>query len=285
MRLIATCLALVTALMGSLASACGTAAEVCEVEGGSYRLVLPKTIPQTGVAAVFYLHGWGASAKGALANQTRIGAVVARGMALIVPEGIPRQGRTQRDWAVRDNRPHPRDDLAFFEAILRDAADRGVDRERVLLSGFSRGGSMVWAVACEAPGLFRAYAPLAGAFWDPLPGRCRGAVDLHHTHGWSDGVVPLEGRSFRAGEIVQGDVFASLFILRNTLGCDARHPPIKERVGEGLWIRRWTDCRRGRLDLVLHPGGHTAPEGWMVRVLDWFEARLDDAPPLERTAR
>jgi polyhydroxybutyrate depolymerase len=41
----------------------------------------------------------------------------------------------------------------------------------------------------------------------------------------------------------------------------------------GLWLRSWTKCSGGRLDLMLHPGGHEVPKGWLDRTLDWFEAR------------
>lgn len=258
---------------GAAAEDCGTPAGVCEVAGGHYRLVLPEAGGP--VPAVIYLHGWGANAEAAVANRIRREAVMARGMALIVPEGVPRAGRSQRDWAVRDTGTHPRDDLAFLEAVLEDAATRGVDRDRVLLTGFSRGGSFVWDVACHAPGLARAYAPVSGAFWEPLPEGCAGGVDLFHVHGWADRVVPLEGRSVAGGRLTQGDVFAALALMREANGCTARQPDrAAEETGPAAWLRHWTSCDLGRIDLMLHTGGHLAPEGWTGRMLDWFEARL-----------
>jgi len=263
---------LVLAVPARAAAPCGTPEGVCSVEGGSYRLVLPEGDGPH--PALLYLHGWGASAAAALRDRERLETVLARGYALILPQGVARAGRTQRDWAIRDRGVHPRDDIAFFEAVLGDAAARGVDRARVLLAGFSRGGSMVWDVACHAPALVRAYAPISGAFWEPLPERCAGPVEIFHVHGWTDRVVPLEGRSFRDGAIVQGDVFASLRRMRGHLGCDARQPD-RSSLGEGgLWWRHWESCRAGRIDLLIHPGGHAAPEGWTAMALDWFEARL-----------
>jgi polyhydroxybutyrate depolymerase len=145
----------------------------------------------------------------------------------------------------------------------------------VLLAGFSRGASMVWDIACRAPASARAYAPVSGAFWEPLPTACEAPVDFFHSHGWADRVVPIEGRSFRDGAVVQGDVFAGLKILRQTNGCTARQPDAAPmEATSDLWLRRWTSCLHGRLDLMLHPGGHGVPEGWVTRVLDWFEGRL-----------
>jgi len=263
---------------GASDPACGDADGLCKVAGGEYRLLLPQGASGP-VPAIFYLRGWGASAAGALRDTGRSDAILSGGYALIVPEGIPRAGRTQRDWAVRDGRPHPRDDLAFFAAILRDAAARGVDPARVLLTGFSRGGSMVWDVACEAPGMFRAYAPLAGAFWEPMPRGCPGGVALFHTHGWTDRVVPLEGRSFRDGAVVQGDVFKSLKLLRAALGCDLRQPDEASFPSDGGWRRSWTSCDSGRIDLWLHRGGHAAPDGWTEAMLAWFGDRLRAETP------
>jgi len=256
----------------AMAQDCGTADGICTVPEGEYRLVMPEGADGP-VAAILHLHGWGASAAGALRDRDRRAAIAARGMAFIVAQGIPRAGRTQRDWAVRDGRPHPRDDIAFLSAVLDDAAARGVDRDRVLLTGFSRGGSFVWDVACEAPGFARAYAAVSGAFWNPLPEGCAGPVDLLHVHGWADGVVPLEGRAFTSA--TQGDVFAALFLLRASNGCDARHPDVTAAEAEpALWWRRWTGCEGGRIDLALHTGGHAPPRGWTALMLDWFGERL-----------
>lgn len=251
--------------------ACGPDTD-CEVDGGSYRLLIPDGADGP-VPALLWLHGWGGSAEGVMKNRSMRERLTQRGYALIAPLGLPRAEHRNRDWGVRDEGTHPRDDIAFLEAVLSDAASRGVDPERVLAGGFSRGGSMVWDLACRAPGSARAYAPVAGAFWEPLPDGCAGPVDLFHSHGWTDRIVPLEGRSVANGTLTQGDVFASLAILRETNGCDARQPESAPMSEDGtLWERRWTDCSRGRIDLMLWPGGHGIPPGWLDRALDWFEA-------------
>ena len=151
-------------------------------------------------------------------------------------------------------------------------AKTGLGDVPVLLAGFSRGGSMVWDIACDDPEFASAYAPLAGAFWDALPETCAAPVMLYHTHGWNDRTVPLEGRafSFEGRSVVQGDVWASLKILRATNGCDARQPE-RNSFEDDLWFRHWTDCAAGEIQLMLHKGGHGAPSGWSGRILDWFE--------------
>ena len=133
--------------------------------------------------------------------------MLARGYVVIAPTGLTRPGRTGGSWSF-GTRPPLRDELAFVREVLTDAEARfHIDRGRVLLTGFSVGGSLVWYLACAAPRDFAAFAPVAGGFWQPLPETCAGPVKLLHTHGWRDRTVPLEGRPLRPG-LEQGDIFA-----------------------------------------------------------------------------
>ena len=257
------------------ALACGLAAQDhCQVESGSYRISVPAGADRP--AAMVWLHGWGGSADGVMKNKGMVRRLAGRGIALIAPNGIANTGFSKnRNWSVVDGRDYDRDDIAFLDQVITDAVERhGIDRDRILLSGFSRGGSMVWDAACFRPALARAYAPVAGAFWEPLARTCAGPVDLFHTHGWTDRTVPLEGRPLRGGAMIQGDVFQSLYMLRAVNGCANRQPE-EAPVQESLWHRSWTDCDGlRRIDLMLHPGGHSIPKGWLDRALDWFQARL-----------
>lgn len=276
MRLPAALLSLGLALAPAVAAAqaCGVPAGECVTASGLYRLALP---PSHGapVPAVVYLHGYGGSSAGVMRNAAMLATLSARGYALIAPEGLPRPGATRRNWSVRDGGAYRRDDIAFLREVLDDAARHGVDRGHILLTGFSRGGSMVWDVACHAPETARAYAPVAGAFWEPLPESCAGPVDLFHTHGWTDRTVPIEGRAVDHGRLTQGDLFASLRVLRRTDGCAPQMPDAAPmEAGGSLWLRHWGSCSGGEIDLLLHPGGHSLPSGWLTRALDWFEAQL-----------
>jgi len=259
------------------AAACGTGPEdLCAPANGEYRISIPDGTSAPG--AMVWLHGWGGSANGVMKNKGMVANLAARGLALIAPDGrITSKRWKNKNWSVNDGRPYERDDVVFIREVVKDAAARhGIDPDKVLLAGFSRGGSMVWDVACRDPELARAYAPVAGAFWEPMWAGCEAPVDLHHTHGWADRTVPLEGRPLANGLMMQGDVFQSLFILRGTNGCSNRQPetaPVDK--DNDIWVRRWTDCASGkRIDFVLHPGGHGIPRGWLNRTLDWFEDRL-----------
>ena len=272
--LVACALAL---LLVPTAHACGTDPDdLCKTASGEYRIAKPEG--QAAPGAMIWLHGWGGSANGAMKNKGFRDRLAARGMAYVALDGRVTSTRYKnKNWAVNDGRPYERDDVAFVGEVVEDLVARhGIDRDRILLAGFSRGGSMVWDVACRTPDAVRAYAPVAGAFWEPMWDDCEGPVDLFHTHGWTDRTVPLEGRVLGGGALTQGDVFQSLFILRDTNGCENRQPESGPVEGD-VWLRVWSDCTAGRIDFMLHPGGHSIPRGWLDRTLDWFEARLAES--------
>ncbi len=253
--------------------ACGSADEPCEIENGRYYMAVPEVSAPKGI--VVHLHGGGGRGRGLLKSGLGQEAL-ARGFIFVAPNGDQPTRRFKKDWSVRGkNMSYDRDDGVFLNELMADVRARtGLAGGKVLLAGFSRGASFVWNMACEQPDFADAYAPLAGAFWDDLPADCAKPVRLFHTHGWNDRTVPLEGRSFSNGAVVQGDVWASLKILRETNGCDKRQPE-RNSFEDDLWFRHWTDCQAGEIQLMLHKGGHGAPKGWAKRMMDWFEAGIE----------
>ncbi len=250
---------------------CGVVGAPCVAGGGDYLVATP---PGPGPhPAILFLHGWGGSGAAQMRNQRLVEGALDRGYALIAPTGQPRgQGRSGARWNAF-GRGDLRDDVAFLNAVADDAATRfDLQRERMMLAGFSGGGMMSWRVACDAPASFAAYAPIAGLLWRPLPDACAGPVRLLHTHGWADQVVPIEGRTVGGGVATQGDLFAGLALLRRTNACAADAPGAYQTAG-AFWRRLWTGCAPGAaLELALHAGGHQTPPGWSAMAIDWFEA-------------
>jgi polyhydroxybutyrate depolymerase len=269
MRIAACALALILAA-GAALGACGPAPGPCDLPGGTYHLMTPDGPGP--FPAVVFLHGYGGSGQGTLRNTGMVGTLLARGYAVVAPDGQAMPDRDGRTWDFHPDRPATRDEVAFIRAVAEDAARRfALSRDGMLLAGFSIGGSMTSYLACAAPAAFSAYAPVGGSFWRPEPALCAAPVRILHTHGWTDQVVPLEGRAIRP-DFVQGDVFAAMQTWRRTNGCARMQPDAFPTPAGFLW-RSWTDCApRGRLDLALHAGGHTIPEGWAALALDWFEA-------------
>lgn len=257
------------------AQTCGGPGAPCNLPGGGeYHAALPEeAVSKT----LIFLHGFGGRGEGVIRNKGLLKPILARGYAVVAPQGLPFRANSKGGaWNSFDNFER-RDDVAFLNAVADDAATRfGLDRDAMLIGGFSGGGMMTWRVACNQPGSFAAYAPIAGLLWRPLPEACAGPIRMHHTHGWSDPVVPIEGRTVGGGFATQGNLFDGLEMLRNVNGCAKDDPD--EYAEEGIYLsRKWTTCAPGSaLEMALHPGGHRIPKGWSTLAMDWFEA----LPPL-----
>lgn len=268
---------------------CGGADAPCQVELGAYHIILPQAPLPSGAKrpAIFFFHGAGGLGRDAISEKSFLRPFLDAGYAIIAPQGLVRTtGFISTGWSFRPEAVQQRDELGFTRQVIVDAVAKfGIDRDRILMSGFSIGGSLVWYLACKDPTIAAAYAPLAGGFWRPHPQGCAGPIDLLHTHGWRDQTVPLEGRPLRGGEIYQGDIFEGLQLWRAVDGCQ-RLRPDNFSSSPAYWTRVWSECSSGKeIVLALHPGEHdTVPEGWAEMARSWFERRLV-APQLHAKAR
>ena len=252
----------------------------CSVPLGSYYAVEPKTAGNEKRPAVIFFHGgggWGSRIFKLRAKMTE--TFTKRGYVVLAPNGKKRPGsRFGPGWAfIPQFEPH-RDDAAFTREILDDAEKRfNIDRSRVLMTGYSIGGSNTSYLACRDPEIATAFAPVAGGFWRPHPEDCVGPVKLLHTHGWRDQTVPLEGRPLGEtpnGRVEQGDIYRTLNQWRIENGC-AKYRADKFVTDGPFWRRIWTHCAEGSaLEFALHPGGHEVPDGWAKLAVDWFERTL-----------
>ena len=255
---------------------CGVGENECKTALGAYNIELPDGWNRSArIPAMIYFHGAGGSGQRSLKNREMVETFLDRGYAVIAPSGLIRPGsRFGALWSFLPQRKKQRDELAFAKEVLDDAASKfNINRNQILMTGFSIGGSLTWYLACQDPTVAKAYAPVAGAFWRPHPvaDDCAGPVKLLHTHGWRDTTVPLEGRPLRNGTLYQGDVFQGLQIMRKVNGCDGLRADSFETSGK-FWNRWWTRCEpESRLQLNLHTGGHSVPKGWAKEAIDWFE--------------
>ncbi|MBT8152865.1 prolyl oligopeptidase family serine peptidase [Epibacterium ulvae] len=258
-----------TVIANGAYAACGADEASCEVSSGTYEIILPDDAATAGPAIVF-LHGAGGTGERVLKNIGMVDALTARGYAVIAPNGVPRSANRGPSWSFYPGW-EGRDEVAYFKELLDDASTRfNIDPQQTVMAGFSAGAFMVNYLACEAPDTFAAYAPVAGGFWRPQPASCEGPIRLHHTHGWTDSVVPLEGRYLRSGTWQQGDIYAGLEVWRDALGCETHAPSRAWTNGDNL-LRLW-DCGAGaEITFTIHPGGHSVPSGWAEAVTTWFE--------------
>jgi predicted peptidase len=94
----------------------------------------------------------------------------------------------------------PAAEQAVLALLDRIAADHHVDRQRVLVTGFSLGGAGTWFMASRHADRFTAAIPMAGRIADPsLEGY--GAIPTYIIHSRADEVVPFEPAERAAREL------------------------------------------------------------------------------------
>jgi polyhydroxybutyrate depolymerase len=183
------------------AVACGADTD-CDIGDRSYRIAMPDGVQNPG--ALIYAHGYGGSAQGAMRNGGLRRLANDMGLALIAANGA---GGT---WDLPGSPSNPTStgaaEFTYFENLLEDAQSRfGIDRTKVIATGFSAGGMMTWNLICHRSDLIRGAIPMSGTFWDPLPAACdTPPISVVHIHGDNDPTVPLMGRAIRTTH--QGDV-------------------------------------------------------------------------------
>ena len=203
MRFILFILAL---MIAPVAHACGAASE-CMVEDRSYRISLPEGVDGP-VGAVIWAHGYRGTAAGVMRNGSLRKMVHAEGLALITLQGV------NGTWDL-PNGPRTPDSTGAVEfdyvaVVIADAGAKfGVDPARLVASGFSAGGMLVWNLACARPESFVGFVPYSGTFWlEPQRDCAIPAKSMIHIHGDADSTVPLDGRAI--GPTRQGKVSSAL---------------------------------------------------------------------------
>lgn len=250
------------------ASACGGAGSRCEVDGGYYLAAPPPDWDgASALALIVYFHGWNSSPEGTFRNRAMVEAAHRRGALFVAPWA--RGGYWRQIGAGRAE--GGRDELAYVRTVMADVKRRWpIDEARTLTSGFSRGASMSWNVACYAGDLFAAHAPIAGGFWGSTPPTCpSGPVTLRHIHGLADRVVAYdEVGIYNSMPIPEG-----LAMLRGLNRADAA-PDHRYRLDHPRRPRdctRWDGASGHTLELCLHPKGHSIPAEWVAEGLDWLD--------------
>ena len=251
-------------------SSCGIDVN-CEIENGYYRALPPPDWDGVSpLPLVVYYSGWGGTPEKVLRNRPMINAAHARGALFVAPYapgGYWRQigeGRAE----------YGRDELAYVHALMDDLKARyPIDETRTLATGFSRGASMVWNIACYAGDLFTAYAPIAGGFWRSTPQDCpTGPVNLRHIHGTADTVVAYDEIGiYNSMPIPEG-----LDVLTRIAQCTDQ-PVAVSTPTDRYACQAWTTCTTGAtIEICLHERGHSIPAEWVSHGFDWMVSLQDD---------
>lgn len=260
-RLIPTIAAIVIcALTGvsTLAHACGATSQ-CVVDQGYYLAAPPPEWDGvTSLPLIVYFHGWNGSPEGTFRNRAMVNAAHKRGALFVSPYARSGYWRQMGD----ERAEYGRDEAAYAHAVAEDIRKRWpIDEERTLASGFSRGASMVWNVACYVGG-YAGYAPIAGGFWDETPSDCpAGAANIRHIHGLKDRVVAYD----EVGVYNSAPIPEGLAIFRRLNGSGP-----SESFEQGRFTcERWPGDNT--VEVCLHAKGHSIPAEWVAEGLDWVD--------------
>lgn len=236
----------------------------CEIDQGYYIAASPPDWDgQSALPVVVYFHGWNSSPEATFRNKAMLRAVHQRGALFVAPyapHGFWRQigeGRAESG----------RDELAYAERVMADLRGRWPLADgMVLASGFSRGASMVWNLACYSEDLFDGYLPIAGAFWHSLPEQCPASPKpLKHIHGTKDKVVSYD----RTGIYNSISPVASLDFLKRQFVCENHRKSIDSATA--TFCNHSGNCRGGAvLEMCMHLGGHSIRAEWVAEGLDWL---------------
>jgi len=254
------------------AYACGPDSD-CMLGQRTYRIQMPETSGgKKPLGAIIFAHGYRGSAAGLMKNKGLSRTIADMGLVFVAPKSAG------EDWDI-PNAPNPGNnlDFAYFKRLKKELVQRhGVDGDRIMVSGFSAGGMMVWNLACRLGDTFAAYAPIAGTFWAPVPEACPAMpVPLIHIHGTSDKIVPLKGRPI--GSTRQGDVYRALKMAAAKGGLDAwKSVGIEDSgVGEGDGSTLACQERKAQTGEILrfcvHPGGHSMRAKWVAQAWNVFQ--------------
>lgn len=242
---------LLFALFTSPASACGTDTD-CRVGDRSYRIAMPEGHDGvTSVGALIWSHGYRGSAAGVMRNGSLRRMVSDAGLALIGAQGVG--GTWDLPFGPRTFDSTGAAEFAYFDAVIDDiTTNHQIDLDRIIASGFSAGGMMVWNLACSRPGKFAGFIPMSGTFWLKPPDACTAPVSsIVHIHGDADRTVPLTGRAIR--ETKQGEVQEALAMYEKFGDFGAA----TDAISGTLTCRDRSNAQGEILEFCLFPGGHS----------------------------
>ena len=229
----------------------------CIIGERTYRIRMPAGHDGvTPAGAILFMHGYRGTAAGTMRNKSLGKAVSGLGRALIAPKSA------KADWTIPGAPHQGGDEFAYFDALVEDVTSRfPIDPGRLMVTGFSAGGMMIWNLACYRSDAFAGFAPIAGTFWMPMPESCPGKpVHMIHTHGTSARIVPMAGRPI-ATEYHRGDAEKALAMFAR----DGGYGPAKPQWADGLSCKRRINADGKILELCLHPGGHFFRTGYVIR--------------------
>ena len=146
---------------------------------------------------VFVMHGYGGSANGIISYSGMNAIADEYGFAVCYPNGTIDQSGN-RFWNVGYNMHQNEtvDDVDFLSSLAQLLQEEyNLSSQNTFASGMSNGGDISYMLACQAPDIFSAIAPVAGCMMTWIYESCNPSlpVPVLEIHGTNDNVVWWEG--------------------------------------------------------------------------------------------
>jgi len=137
-----------------------------------------------------------------------------------------------------------------------------IDRENLMVSGYSWGSSMAWRFACEAGNEVGVLLGISGTFYDQTETCETGPVAVRHVHGLKDTVM-----DFPFG--AKGEKTGPVRLWKRINGCNKAADQItKWETSQQFERFQWNTCSSGKsVTLDVHGGGHWIAKGWLKQQL------------------
>lgn len=220
----------------------------------SYRYFVPKN-KEGKLPLVVAMHGgWGTGE--ALADQTGMDAAAERhGFAVVYPNGVWRSWNAGSCCGRAASTEV--DDVGFIRTLTRELGKSGcIDEDRVYGTGFSNGAMLTHRIACEAPEVFDAIAPVAGG---PMIENCpdKPPMPALLMVGRQDERIPWDGGTF--DETYRPSISEQVKAMAQRNRCEAEETKV---AGNADACAQRKGCGNGALRWCVFDGvGHQWPGG------------------------
>lgn len=171
-----------------------------------YYLYVPSELDEDS-ALVIAIHGYTGNAKDFMLYTSWEEVAEKNDFVVCYPQGTKESYSDQQHWNARIGLSVV-DDVGFLSNLALEIADEySLDSDRIFATGFSNGGYMSYALACERPDVFRAVAPvsalMSGQLWnsynmdnltadDWLGVQVNTPIPVCHIHGAQDDLIGID---------------------------------------------------------------------------------------------
>ena len=157
-----------------------------------YYLYQPDSL-QNNAPLIFVLHGYSGSAQGMISYSGMNTIADENGFAVCYPQGIEDQtGYNFWNVGYSFHENQTVDDIDFLSSLAEYLQEEyNFSSQNTFSTGFSNGGDISYMLACEAPNIFSAIAPVAGCIMTWIYESCNPLLPtpVFEIHGTNDNVT------------------------------------------------------------------------------------------------